>query len=184
MESFVLNAELRSVEEKVKGLRADRIVPATIYGKNEEPMNIKVGASELLKVARKAEKNHLVDIVVDGKTIKTIIHDYQLGPVTGDFTHVDFRVVSDDTLISAEIPVKLEGNSAALKLGAQLTTPLKKLKVKCLPADLVEYFTADLAILSEVGSNISVKHVNVSDKYRIINPLTEVVASAGKAKAK
>lgn len=179
MEIFALNAELRS-DEKLNALRNDRVVPAVIYGKDAEPISIKVDASDLLKTERVAKKNHLIEITVDGKTIKTIIHDFQLEPVSGEFSHVDFRVVNDDTVVTAEIPVKLTGSSEAVKMGNMLSHSLRVLKVKCLPADLVEHFEADLEILKEAGDNISVRDVKVSDKYKIINPLTEVVASAVK----
>lgn len=180
MESFVLNAELRSSEEKLNLLREDRKVPAVVYGKDSEPVAIKIDASELLKTERKAKKNHLIELTIDGKVTKVIIHDYQLEPVSGEFNHVDFRVVTDETIVTAQIPVKLTGTSAALRLGAMLDHSLKSLTVKCLPADLVESFEADLALLAEAGDNISVKDVQVSDKYKVINPANEVVASAVK----
>jgi ribosomal protein L25 (general stress protein Ctc) len=54
MAKLLLNAEKRDLTKKTKELRANRIVPAVVYGKNQESLAIQVDASELLRMHRKA----------------------------------------------------------------------------------------------------------------------------------
>lgn len=176
-----LNAQKRSSEAKVKELRAKRIVPAVVYGKDSEPVMIQVNLSEMVKVERNAGKNRVITLDIEGEAKNVLIQDFQLEPVTGDFITVDFLVVNDESVVTAKIPVKFTGESAAAKLGAMMDEKLKTIKVKCKVANLVDAFEADLSLLAVAGDNIKVKDINLdTEKYTLVNHPNEVVISAVK----
>lgn len=176
-----LNAQKRSSEEKVAKLRSDRVVPGIVYGRDAEPTMIKVNLSELVKTERVAGKNNVITLDIEGETKSVLIQDFQLEPVSGDFMAIDFLVVTDDSVVTAKIPVKFFGASAAAKLGAMIDEKLKTIKVKCKVVDLVDGFNVDLALLKEAGDNIKVKDVQLeADKYTLVNHPNEVIVSAVK----
>jgi large subunit ribosomal protein L25 len=90
MEKLVLNAELRSTEEKLSEVRAEKMVPAVVYGKEVAATVIKLNYSEFLKTFRKSGQENAIELTVDGKTLNVIVKEVQKNPVTGDFLHVDF----------------------------------------------------------------------------------------------
>jgi len=54
MEKFTLNAEVRTETEKAKELRTEKQLPAVVYGRNTEPISLKIEYSAFLKLFRKA----------------------------------------------------------------------------------------------------------------------------------
>jgi large subunit ribosomal protein L25 len=90
MEKLVLNAELRSTEEKLSEVRAEKMVPAIVYGQEVAATVIKLNYSEFLKTFRKSGQENAIELTVDGKTLNVMVKEVQRNPVTGDFLHVDF----------------------------------------------------------------------------------------------
>jgi ribosomal protein L25 (general stress protein Ctc) len=54
MAKLVLNAEKRNTAEKIRVLRANRIIPGIVYGKTQEAISIQMDASDLLRMYRTA----------------------------------------------------------------------------------------------------------------------------------
>jgi len=54
MENLNLNADIRTTEEKLSEVRASSKVPAVVYGKNQEPILLKMDNSDFLKTFRKS----------------------------------------------------------------------------------------------------------------------------------
>lgn len=90
MEKLVLKSEKRDALECVRTLRASKVIPAVVYGKNQESTSVKVDNSSLLRVFRVAGTTNTISLELDGKNIDVIVKDFQRHPVTNDFMHVDF----------------------------------------------------------------------------------------------
>jgi len=82
MEKLELNAELRGPEEKLRELRASRIIPAVVYGRNQESLSIKLDATDLLRAFRKTGESTIITLKVDGKDIDVLFHDIQKEPLS------------------------------------------------------------------------------------------------------
>jgi len=82
MEKLELNAELRGSEEKLRELRVSRVIPAVVYGGNQESLSIKVDATDLLRTFRKAGESTIITLKVDGKDIDVLFHDTQKEPLS------------------------------------------------------------------------------------------------------
>jgi ribosomal L25p family protein len=52
MKDLVLNAQTRSGEEKLSEVRASKMVPGVVYGKNKDNISIKIDNSDLIKTYR------------------------------------------------------------------------------------------------------------------------------------
>ncbi len=184
MEKVVLKASKRDVSGKhVKALRRTGQLPAVIYGRHTEPINIALEAHNAGLVLSKVGSSSLVTIDVDGKEYPALVREKQRDYIKNKLIHVDFLAVSLTEKIRAEVRIELTGVSPAVKdLNAVLVTGLHTLSVECLPTDLPDRFVVDISSLAQVGDGIHVRDISVEDKIRVLDDPDEMVVVATFAK--
>jgi large subunit ribosomal protein L25 len=184
MERIVLKASRRDVVGKqVKAMRRAGKLPAVIYGKNTEPVNIWLDAHSASLALAKVTSSSLVILDVDGKEYPALVREKQRDFIKNRLLHVDFLAVSLTEKIRATVSLHYVGVSPAVKdFNAVFVHNLEQLHVECLPADLPERIDVDISMLKRVGDIIRVGDIPLSDKIRVLeNPDTVVcVASAPK----
>jgi len=91
-----IKLQLRTITgKKVKSLRNEGILPATVYGKGMEPINVQINAREFGPQFKAAGRSTDVTLHIDGHQPMTAnIHSFQRHPVTRVVIHVDFVVKS------------------------------------------------------------------------------------------
>ena len=180
MEKVVLQAEKRDVIGKqVKALRREGKLPAVIYGRRTEPINILLDAHSASLTLGKLTSSSLVTIAVDGTEYPTLVREKQRDYIKNRLLHVDFLAVSLDEAIRANVSLNIIGVSPAVKdYNAVLVNNLESLAVECLPTDLPERIDLDISVLGRPGEGIRVKDIHVSDKIRLLDdPETMVVVA-------
>jgi large subunit ribosomal protein L25 len=184
MEKVVLKASKREIRGKqVKALRREGKLPAVIYGRHTEPVKISLDAHTAIKVLTKVGSSTLVTIDVDGQEYPALVRERQRNYIKGGLIHVDFLAVSLTEKLHAEVRIELAGTSLAVKdLNAVLVTGLHSLSVECLPADLPEFITVDIAPLDKVGNSIHVRDISLGDNVRIMNDPDDMIVNATYAK--
>lgn len=150
----------------VKKIKAQGLVPAVIYGADEQPLNLQVNAREFHTLLSHATGEHLlVELqIADGAEAinrLALIQEVQHDPVRGDVLHVDFHSVSANKQLHAEIPVETIGEPNGVKnFGGILEVSLHALMVECLPKDLPELVQVDVSNLN-VGDSIHVRDLQL-----------------------
>ena len=184
MEKVVLKAEKRDVIGKqVKGLRRAGKLPAVIYGRHTEPINVSLDAHSASLVLGKLTSSSLVTLALDGKEYPALVREKQRDYIKNRLLHVDFLTISLTETIRTNVSVHLFGVSTAVKdYNAVLVQNLESLEVECLPTDLPERIDLDIAVLMKPGDGIRVRDVKVSDKVQILNDPDTMVAVATFAK--
>jgi large subunit ribosomal protein L25 len=184
MEKVVLKATKRDVAGKqVKALRRSGQLPAVIYGRHTEPVNISMDAHSANLALAKLTSSSLVTIDVDGKEYPALVREKQRNYIKGSLLHVDFLAVSLTEKLRTSVRVDFAGVSPAVKdFNAVLVHVMEELEVECLPADLPERITVDISALQKVGDGIHVRDIVVSDKIRILDDADNMVAVATLAK--
>jgi large subunit ribosomal protein L25 len=175
---YVIEAEARSiVGKKVKQLRAQGIVPITVYGPKIEPLTLQVPYRPLQVTLMKAGGTHLIDVKVKGKTHTVLAREVQRDKLKGSILHVDFFAVDLKAKVTTHVPIQLVGESPAIvaKLGI-LLTGVNAVSIETLPTDLIDAIEVDLSGLKEVGDAIHVKDLKVSDKITILNDPEDMIA--------
>jgi len=184
MDKVVLKATKRDVAGKqVKAMRREGKLPAVIYGRHTEPINISLEAHSASLALAKLTSSTIVTIDVDGTEYPALVREKQRDYIKNRLLHVDFLAVSLTEKLRATVALHFHGVSIAVKdYSAVMVHNLEQLNVECLPADLPERIDVDVAKLARVGDAIRVRDVVVSDKIRVLeNPDTVVaVASAPK----
>ena len=184
MEKVVLQAEKRDVVGKqIKALRRSGKLPAVIYGRHTEPINVSLDAHNASLVLGRLTSSSLVTIQVDGTEYPTLVREKQRDYIKNRLLHVDFLAVSLNETIRATVIVNFVGVSMAVKdYNAVFVVNLPSLEVECLPTDLPEKVDVDISILARPGDGIRVRDVHVSDKVRILDDPDTMVAVATFAK--
>jgi large subunit ribosomal protein L25 len=184
MEKVVIKATKREVRGKqVKALRRAGTLPAVIYGRRTEPVSISMDAREASLALSKVGSSSLITIEVDGTEYPALVRERQRDYIKNRLTHVDFLVVSLTEKLRAEVRIELTGVSLAVKdFDAVLVTGRHSLTVECLPADLPDHITVDIAPLVKVGDSIHVRDVSLGDKVQILDDPDEMIVNATYAK--
>jgi len=184
MEKVVLKAEKRDVIGKqVKAMRRAGKLPAVIYGRRTEPINVSLDAHTASLVLGRLTSSSLVTIDLDGTEYPALVREKQRDYIKNRLLHVDFLAVSLNESIRATVSLNFVGASAAVKdFNAVLVQNLESLEVECLPTDLPERVDVDITPLARPGDGIRVRDVKISDKVHILNDPDTMVAVATFAK--
>jgi len=180
MEKVVIKAEKRDVVGKqVKALRRDGKLPAVIYGRHTEPINVLLDSHSASLALGKITSSSLVTIDVNGTEYAALVREKQRDYIKNRLLHVDFLAVSLDEKLRATVSVHFIGVSLAVKdFNAVMIHNLEQLHVECLPTDLPERIDVDISSMVKIGDGIRVKDVHVSDKVRLLDdPDTMVVVA-------
>ena len=184
MEKVVLKATKRDVIGKqVKALRREGKLPAVIYGRHTEPININLEAHSASLALAKITSSSLVTIDVEGAEYPTLVREKQRDYIKNRLLHVDFLAVSMTEKLRTRVSVRFIGVSPAVKdYNAVMVHNLEELEVECLPADLPERIDLDISVLARPGEGIRVKDVRVADAIRLLDDPETMVAVATFAK--
>ncbi len=180
MSNLTLTAQKRSeIKNQVKKLRLENKIPAVLYGHGFENQNLSLEYINFSKVYAQSGGSSLVDLVIDeAKPIKVLIQDFQLGPLSNRFTHVDLRQVKMTEKLKTEIKLNFVGESPAVKnLGGMLVKNLLEVHVECLPQDLVNEIDVDISVLKEIGNTIHFRDLVAPQGMKILGHAEDVVAS-------
>ncbi|OLF37565.1 MULTISPECIES: 50S ribosomal protein L25/general stress protein Ctc [unclassified Psychrobacter] len=166
---FSLNAVDRSAEQQGKGasrrLRKQNLVPAIIYGGNEEPTAISIKLNELVKSLEfEAFFSHILTINVDGEEHQAVIKDLQRHPAKGFPMHADFQRIVKGHKIHMNVPVHFSGREEApgTKAGGILSTLVSDIEIVCLPSQLPEYLEVDVSGM-EIGDLFRLSDIDLPE---------------------
>jgi large subunit ribosomal protein L25 len=145
-------------------LRRNGKVPGIIYGGKKEAVNIELDHNALFHALRN-EKFHasILDMTVDGVKEQVLLRAANMHPFRVQVQHVDFQRVSADEKIHMKVPLHFVNAdvSPAVKLnGALINHSISELEIRCLPADLPEFITVDLAEMT-VGHSVHVRDLQL-----------------------
>lgn len=158
--------------------RAERKLPAVLYGHGVPTVSLFVPANDFVRLFSTAGENTLIDLSVDGNApVKVLVHDVQYDPISDAVTHVDFYQVNMAEKVSATIPLQFVGVAPAVKdLSGVLVHPMDEVHVSCLPSDLVPHIAVDLGVLTNFDVVITIADLKVPASLEIKHDATEVVA--------
>lgn len=177
MEKTIINATKRTVKGKgVGALRRQGVLPGVLYGHKFDSVAIQMNLREATNILRHVSQSKIVTIDLEGKEVATLVRERQKDYIRNEYTHVDFQVVSMTEKIKTMVSIILYGISPAVKnYNGVVFNETNAVEVEALPADLPENITVDISTLEEIGNQVLVKDLQVSDKVTILNDPEEVI---------
>ena len=175
MKTITIEGQIRTEFGKTatRQLRSEEKVPAVIYGGAKE-INFSAPASAFKNVVYTADFM-LTEVKVEGASYKCVLKDLQFDKVTDQLIHIDFLELVGDKKVTVNIPIKFTGVPVGVKEGGKLVVKIKSLKVKTLPAHLLEHIEMDLTDL-KLNENVRVSDVK-AENMEILNSPRIPIAS-------
>lgn len=155
-----------------KQLRNEGKVPCVMYGPNEH-IHFSMYSSDFKPLVY-TPNAYKVKLEIEGKIYRAILKDIQFHPVNDSILHADFLEIRDDKEVEMMIPVKLTGNSVGVRQGGKLFVKSKKLRVRCLPANLPDFIEIPIDNL-EIGKSIKVNEIKADNVTLMDSPNNPVV---------
>jgi len=178
MELLVLEAKIRNVDGKAKELRAQNLIPAVCYGRGFKNHSLEVGYQAFRKVFKETGSSQVLNLSIDGQKIPVLVHEVGYNPMTDRFDHIDFLQIDMKIMVTAMVPVEVEGLSPAIKnFNAVVTIVKQEIEVKCLPMDIPHEIKIDVSKLENPGDSFHISDLNLGDKVEILDdPETTLVS--------
>lgn len=173
-----LVAQTRDITgKKVKHLRRDGILPASLYGQGITSRSLQVSYKDFTKLVDKAGDSGLIYLRLDNDEKPVLMVNPQYHPVSGDLLHIDFHQVDLSETITTSIPLEILGEPAAVSEGKGiLIQTLSEIEVEALPTNLPEKFTVEVSSLTEVDQAVYVKDIPVPPSVKILSNPEDMIA--------
>ena len=161
-----------------KKLRNSGRLPGILYGSGD-PTNIELESIQFEKAIKSTEaKNFLVELDLNGSKSMALVQDLQRHPISRLCIHVDFRRLSQDSIISAKIPLHTIGTPEGVKVGGILQTMSHNLTLRGKALDIPERIEIDTSHL-KVGEGLLLDEVTLPEGVTAVgNPKSRIVAVA------
>lgn len=177
-ETYALTATKReSTKHSARDARQSGSVPGIVYGHGFDPTPVSVDYSELLRTYRKTGTAAIIDLDIEGKKAKVLIHQLDVHPVRGELYHVDFQVLNLKEVTTVHVPLNFVGESPAVKNhGGTFIANHSGIDIRCLPTDIPHDIEIDISALVEMHDHISVKDLGLDpEKFEIMGIDEETV---------
>ena len=169
-EIISLSAEPRASVGKgpARATRRAGRVPAIVYGDGKEPVAISLEPRELGRtLGRPGLFATLIDINLDGTTLRTLTRDVQYHPVTDAPLHVDFMRVAAGAQVTVTVPVVFINHerSIGLRRGGILNIVRHGIEMVCSVDSIPDRLVVDLDGL-DIGDSIHIGAVALPENAR------------------
>lgn len=159
-------ARSRAGKGAARAVRRTGDIPGVVYGDRQDPQLITLTYRNVLPHVETGRfLSTLVDLEVDGKTVRAIPRDVQFEPVKDRIIHVDFLRLGKDARIAVDIPVHFKNQEAApgLKAGGVLNVVSHTISLYC-PADFIpDDIVVDLTGM-QIGQNVHLSQIKLPDR--------------------
>jgi large subunit ribosomal protein L25 len=162
-----IEASIRNTNTKgeVNTLRSKGIVPAIVYG--GENQNQKVSVSKNVIKSLVDKENFLSNILtlnIEGNSQNVLPREIKFDQITDEPIHIDFLRIVKGAKITLEIPVKFINNekSPGLKRGGVLNIVRRKVELKCPTENIPNQLVVDLEN-KDIGESFKISSIKLPE---------------------
>ena len=158
-----------------KKIRRDKGIPAVVYG-DIKNSNIVLDANEVAKQVKDSGfYSNVIKLTLGKETIDVILKDLQRDPRKSNITHMDFFAVDKNKAVIVNIPIMFinEETCVGVKMGGGMISHIQsELEVSCLPKDIPENITVDIAEL-EIGHSVHLSQIKMPANVVLATPVDD-----------
>ncbi len=166
--------QLGSLE--ARRLRRSGRVPGNMYGHNQAPVAIVANEDDITSIV--AHKVRIINVQLDGKADKCMLHEVQWDTFGNYLKHFDVLRIDPNERVTVEVPVEVRGNAPGMMRGGVLEHGLRHLTVRCLAYMVPDALVAKIGHL-DVDQVLHVKEIEVPEGAEIMNNPDAVVIRIG-----
>ncbi len=176
---ITLAAETRDARGKneARRLRVSGMIPAVLYGAGGTSLAVTLNPKEVNRILHsKTGHNTIFDVAVaGGETAPVMVVDWLHHPVRDTLMHVDLMRIDLSKRLHVKVPVHITGEPVGVKIqGGLLEMVTREIEIECLPDDIPEHFTNDVAELS-IGGSIRASDVQLTGSMKLLSPPDTVI---------
>lgn len=148
-----------------RAVRREGLVPGVVYGDKQEAQMVSLNYRELEPHIQTGRfLSTLVDLEVEGKTIRAIPRDIQFEPIRDFIVHVDFLRLGKASRIAVDIPVHFKGQetSPGIKAGGSLNIVSHTLSLYCSAEFIPDEISIDVAGM-QIGDSIHMSDIKLPE---------------------
>src|SRR3990167_8274978 len=167
----------------VKNLRREGLVPAVVHNHGQDSIHVMASELELERIYEAAGKHHPLNLEIGNQKYLVLIKDAHFHPVKRQLQHVVFQAIKRDEKVEAEVPIRIDGEIPAEKVGLIVLHQLDEVEVEALPANLPDELVVDGSRLAELHDKITVADLTVPDGVTILTEPDHPIGSVVETKA-
>ena len=177
-EKITISGESRQEIGKAnsRSLRSSEIVPGVIYGE-EKSSNIKVLEKDLKKILENPSIfSQVIDLNIDGSPFEVLLKDIQRNPRNDRPSHVDFLVVSKDTKVTVNVPLKFINEDICVGVkqqGGMISHLRNEVEVLCSAASLPEFIEIDTQNI-ELNQSVMMSEISLPEGVELTSILNDL----------
>ncbi len=143
-------------------LRRTGLVPAIVYGKGTDPINVAVDAHDLhLALHTEAGSNALINLEIEGRVqILSMARVIERHPFRSEYRHIDFVTVSLDETVHAEVVIHFEGSPIGVRDGGVFSPSKTHVVVETLATSIPSGIELDISEV-ELGGALRIADLPV-----------------------
>lgn len=154
-------------------LRRENLVPAIVYGADEEPQPLQLKHNEVIKhLENESFYSQLLALSVDGKeATRTLLRDVQRHPYKQQILHLDFQRVVAGQALQVTVPLHLlnEATCYGVKTeGGMINRTEIEVTVSCRPRDIPESIEIDMAEL-KIGDTVHLSDLTMPADVELVD---------------
>lgn len=158
-------------------LRRSGSIPAVIHNHGKDSVVVSGSYIDMSKAYAQAGKHHPVNLKVDNKDYYAIIKDVDFEPKKQQLRHVVFGAINRNEKVETEIPIRIEGEIPAERVGLIVLHTLDHLIIEALPKDLVDVLVVDGSSLAEEGDKLHVSDIKIPTGITVLNEPEQTIAT-------
>jgi large subunit ribosomal protein L25 len=160
-------------------LRAQHSIPGVLYGHHREPQPVVVDARELDRlIERYATETTVVELALDGQSVRTLIREVQRHPFKRQVLHVDFQALVAGEKVTVDVPIVLHGTPAGVRVGGVLDQVLRELTVEVDPSEIPNHIDVDVSGL-ELAESLHVSDLTLPQGITVLDDADATVCVVG-----
>ncbi|MGI5911278.1 MAG: 50S ribosomal protein L25 [Syntrophomonadaceae bacterium] len=166
-----INCQRRDIKTKgyLNELKHKGFIPGTVYGKGIDNQTIAFDLRQLTRVFQNHGVRGLFSLEIQGSnSIMAVVREMQRHPVSGQLIHVDFWKVNMNEKINTVVSVYITGEEEVIKKGGILQVGTKEIEISCLPQDIPDSITCDVAVL-DIGDKITVGDLTLPPEVELVS---------------
>ena len=178
----LLNAKKRDTALNPRQVRAEGLVPATIYGGGMDSVSIQMDVKDFIAAYRK-DKNAIFELKVEKEAYKAVVKKVQIDPVSDKVLNVEFQRIQTDQKVKMVIPIETFGDSAAIKAGGVLVSNISVIEVECLPSNIPSTIKVDISTLENYEDSLTIQQIEFPEGVQPLGNLETIAVKVAAPKA-
>lgn len=178
MNQHVITAVSRGAATKgeLRTKRLSGLIPAVTYGSGKAARSIYIKSDEFMAALATITESTMIDLVVDGVSVKAFVKARQRASVTFDVIHVDFLEIVAGQLLQIKVPIHVVGAAVGIREGGILETPCHEIEVECDPSNLPEKIDIDVSDL-HVNHSLHVRDIVLGAGIKVLSSPDQVLVA-------